>query len=111
MEKVISISALKTLVEKKIKKKILVKMMWNESEKITLFIKPNMKINSFIYDEKEGYLFYDQEGKLLDYPIPCILPEEFLVNGKVMLKGPKNRKILINNQPLSKEDILFLQEQ
>ncbi|GAB3061680.1 hypothetical protein [Virgibacillus ainsalahensis] len=110
MEESISLSALKALVDRKMKKKILVKVMWNDNEKITLFITPNMKINSFIYDEKEGYLFYDNEGKLVEYEIPCILSEDELVNGKVILKGAKDRKFMINNHPLANEDITFLRE-
>jgi len=110
MEESYSINALKALVEKKMKKKIVVKVMWNNKEKITLFLTPNMKINSFIHDEKEGYVFYDHEGKLIESMIPCILPEEFLINGKVILQGTGNKKLWINNQPLSQEDMLFLRE-
>ncbi|MFD1849786.1 hypothetical protein [Oceanobacillus bengalensis] len=108
MEEYTSLSTLKTLVEKKIKRKVLVKVMWNETEKITLFITPNMKINSFIFDQKDGYLFYDNEGKLVEKTIPCILPEENLVDGKVALEGSKGGKIRINGEHLSNEDIAFL---
>lgn len=110
MDEAISLSALKALVERKMKKKILLKIMWNDKEKITLLITPNMKINSFIYDEKEGYLFYDNEGKLIEYEIPCILSERELVNGKVILPGTKDGKSIINNYPLSNDDIIFLKE-
>ncbi|MFC4560047.1 hypothetical protein ACFO3D_17960 [Virgibacillus kekensis] len=110
MEEAVSLSALKTLVEKKVKKKILVKVMWNDVEKITLFITPKMKINSFIYDEKEGYLFYDNEGKLIEEEIPYILQEKELVDGKVILGKTKGGKPMIYNRILSTEDILFLQE-
>ncbi|MFD2043119.1 hypothetical protein ACFSTA_02225 [Ornithinibacillus salinisoli] len=110
MEETISLNALKVLVEKKMKKKILVKIMWNDNEKLTIFIIPNMKINSFIYDEKEGYLFYDQEGNLVEYAIPCILTEEYLVNGKISLEGIINRQLVVNKQPLSNEDVMFLKE-
>ncbi|MEC5425254.1 hypothetical protein QGM71_17350 [Virgibacillus sp. C22-A2] len=106
MEEAISLSALKALIEKKIKKKTLIKVMWNDVEKITLFITPNMKINSFIFDDKEGYLFYDQEGNPVSYEIPCILSESDVVNGKAMLEG----RLRIKNQPLSKEEIQFLKE-
>ncbi|WP_087972079.1 hypothetical protein [Oceanobacillus rekensis] len=109
MEETISVSTLKSFVEKKIKKKTLIKVIWNDNEKITLFITPNMKINSFIYDEKEGYLFYDQEGKPIVNDIPCILPEKELVNGKVELERIKNKKFRINNESLSSEDIAFLE--
>ncbi|WP_156288660.1 hypothetical protein [Oceanobacillus salinisoli] len=109
MEDSISLSAIKALTEKKVKKKILIKVMWNDKEKITLFITPNIKINSFIHDEKEGYLFYDQEGKLVTYEIPCILPEKDLINGKVSLVEARGR-LRINNQPLSKDDMQFLSE-
>ncbi|KKE80469.1 hypothetical protein NSA56_12075 [Oceanobacillus caeni] len=101
-----SISTLKALVEKKTKKKILVKIMWNDNEKLTLFITPNMKINSFIYDEKEGYLFYDLEGKPIKWVIPCVLSENMLMDGKALLK----EDIQINGQSLSKDDKKFLME-
>ncbi|MGY0694838.1 hypothetical protein ACW2QC_18990 [Virgibacillus sp. FSP13] len=110
MEAAISLSTLKALVEKKMKKKILVKVMWNDNEKITLFITPNMKINSFIYDEKEGYLFYDHEGKPVGYEIPCILPEKVFVNGKINMEAIQDKRLRINNQPISNEDIQFLGE-
>ncbi|WP_085992959.1 hypothetical protein [Oceanobacillus senegalensis] len=111
MKERFSISVFKNLIEKKMKKKILVKVMWNDNEKITLFITPNMKINSFINDDKEGYFFYDNEGKLVEYTIPCILAEENLVNGQVVLEGVNGRKMKVNNQLLSKEDIQFLKQQ
>ncbi|GGA80118.1 hypothetical protein [Ornithinibacillus halotolerans] len=95
----------KSLVEKKISKKILIKMMWNEQEKLTLFITPNMKINSFIYDEKEGYLFYDVAGKLIDYPIPSIITEQNMIDGEIDFQQIQKGKIQISKQRLSKEDI------
>ncbi|WP_068675457.1 hypothetical protein [Oceanobacillus sp. Castelsardo] len=100
-----SVTTLKALIEKKTKKKIMVKMMWNENEKLTLFITPNMKINSFIHDEKEGYSFYDLEGKLIKREIPCILLEKAIIDGKVLLEDLK-----INGQSLSKEDKKYLVE-
>ncbi|SHG29601.1 hypothetical protein [Ornithinibacillus halophilus] len=100
MEENLSLTALTTLVQKKIKKKILVKVIWNEQEKMTLFITPNMKINSFIYDEKEGYIFYDITGKAVDYEIPCILTEDQLIDGKVKIEGLK-----INNVAITKKDL------
>ncbi|MCJ0930462.1 hypothetical protein [Virgibacillus halodenitrificans] len=104
MEEAVSLSSLKVLVEKKIKKKTLIKVIWNEEEKITLLITPNMKINSFIYDQKEGYLFYDLEGKVIDRDIPCVLPESVMAEGKVLL----NSKLQINHQPITDEDKTFL---
>ncbi|WP_067727666.1 hypothetical protein [Oceanobacillus damuensis] len=92
MEEGISLSAMKALVEKKLKKKTIVKVMWNDTEKMTLLITPNMKINSFIYGEEEGYLFFDNEGKLIEYEIPCILSERDLIDGKVILRGIKGEK-------------------
>lgn len=102
----VSLSTLKALIEKKTKKKILIKMMWNEREKITLFITPNMKINSFIYDEKEGYLFYDTEGKPVEYQIPCIVNENELSDGKVSITDG----LRVNNLSLSNDDIEYLRE-
>ncbi|WP_163971107.1 hypothetical protein [Oceanobacillus halotolerans] len=110
MAESVSLNGLKVLIEQKMKKKILIKVMWNETEKITLFIVPNMKINSFIYDEKEGYLFYDLEGQPIEYVIPCVLTEDHLENGKVKLDGGTDQPIKINHQPLSKEDKQFLRE-
>lgn len=110
MEETISLSTLKTLVEKKLMKKTLIKVMWNDNEKITLFITPNMKINSFIYDAKEGYLFYDLAGNPITKEVPCILPEKELVNGKVMLDRIKDKKLRINNELLSNEDIAYIEE-
>jgi hypothetical protein len=102
----VSINTLKKLVEKKAKKKILIKIMWNEVEKLTLFITPNMKINSFIHDEKEGYLFYDHEGKQINDEVPCILSQNNLSEGKVMLDGD----LQINGEALIKEDMNFLKK-
>ena len=106
MQETFPLSTWKALVEMKTKKKILIKMIWNDQEKITLFITPNMKINSFIYDDKEGYLFYDVAGKLIDYTIPSIITEKDLLQGEVNLSGEV--KPMISGHPLSKEDIQFL---
>ncbi|WP_249870073.1 hypothetical protein [Oceanobacillus saliphilus] len=110
MNEGISLLALKALIERKRKKKLHVKVMWNDIEKITLLITPNMKINSFIYDEKEGYLFYDIVGKVIEYEIPCILSERDFVDGKVIMHRLKNGKLMINNYSLSDEDMKFLSE-
>ncbi|WP_047985492.1 hypothetical protein [Ornithinibacillus californiensis] len=97
----ISLLEWKALVEKKLKKKVIIKIIWNEQEKITLLITPNMKINSFIHDEKEGYLFYDIEGKLVEYAIPSILTEKDLVEGKIVF----HKNLKINGQSVSEEEI------
>ncbi|OZU87562.1 hypothetical protein CIL03_15835 [Virgibacillus indicus] len=110
MLETVALNALKALTEKKTKKKVFIKIIWNDNEKITLFITPNMKINSFIYDEKEGYLFYDHEGKPVEKTIPCILPEEELENGQVKLEGFKTGKLLVNNERLAKDDLVFLSD-
>ncbi|GAA0594367.1 hypothetical protein GCM10009001_08070 [Virgibacillus siamensis] len=110
MEEAISLNALKALAEKKLNKKILIKIMWNDNEKLTLFITPNMKINSFIYDKKEGYLFYNNDGNLVERDIPCVLTEKDFADGKVMLEGTDGGRVKINNEPLSNEDIAFLKE-
>ncbi|WP_096273371.1 hypothetical protein [Paucisalibacillus globulus] len=109
MQESIPLTTWKALVENKTKKKILIKMIWNDQEKITLLITPNMKINSFIYDEIEGYLFYDVVGNLIDYAIPSILTERVLVDGQVKL--PNEEKIIINGVPLTRKDIEFLRGQ
>ncbi|GAB3805978.1 hypothetical protein [Virgibacillus kimchii] len=107
MAETISISTLQSYTAKKLKKKILIKVIWNEQGKVTLFITPNMKISSFIFDEKEGYLFYDQEGKQVNYDIPCILAPENIKDGQVKLDG----NLQINGSPLTNEDITFLKEE
>lgn len=107
----ISIQQLKTFVENKTGKKVLVKIIWNESGKMTLFIKPNMKVNSFIWDEKDGYLFFDSNGKILNEPIPCMIPEEYLVEGKASFEGIEKGKILFENKRLSKKETTQLQQQ
>lgn len=99
-----SIQTLKALVEKKLMKNVLLKVIWNDQEKITLFITPNMKINSFIYDKKEGYIFFDNEGKQITQEIPCVLSEEIFVDGIILL----NNQLKINGKSLQKEDKLFL---
>jgi len=109
MENHLSLSKLKTLTEKKIKKKILIKFIWDDNEKITLLITPNMKINSFIHEE-EGYVFYDEEGKRITYEIPFIVPEEETIDGKVKLRKTNSGRFKIYNKPLTDEDILFLKE-
>ncbi|WP_026909107.1 hypothetical protein [Paucisalibacillus globulus] len=108
MQETSPLTTWKSLVEKKTQKKVLIKMIWNDQEKITLFITPNMKINSFIFDEKEGYLFYDIAGKLIEYTIPSIITEKNLVNGEINLAG--EIKPTISGQPLTMEDIHFLRE-
>lgn len=110
MRTTIPLTALKAMTEKKTRKKTIIKLIWMDNEKLTLFITPNMKINSFIFDEKEGYLLYDNEGKLIEKTIPCILPEEELENGQVKLEGLENGRLLINNDCLSKDDLKFLRE-
>lgn len=111
MKEGISITSLQKLVEKKTNKKLFVKMMWNESEKIILFFQPKMKINSFIYDEKEGYLFFDEKGNMLNEPLPCIIPEKYLIAGQISLEALQNGDIIIQGNPLSKEDLLFFEKQ
>jgi len=107
MEQSISISNLKTHIEKKLKKKMIIKVIWNEQGKLTLFITPNLKISSFIYDEKEGYLFYDQEGNQVNQEIPCILAPDNMIDGQVKLDG----NLKINGVPLTKEDHIYLQKE
>lgn len=101
-----SIQTLKALVEKKLKKKVLLKVIWNDQEKITLFITPNMKINSFIYEEKDGYIFFDNEGKQITQELPCVLSEDLLIDGAVVLKD----SLFINGERLTKEDRQYLQK-
>ena len=107
MEDTVSVSALKKLLENKSRKKILIKVMWSEEDKVTLFILPNMKINSFIHDEKEGYLFYDHEGNPIKNDIPCVLSQHDFADGKVKLDG----SLKIYGKNLSKEDIHFLKKE
>ena len=107
MKETVSIHALKTLIEKKTKKKTLIKVMWNDNDKLTLFITPNIKINSFIYDEKEGYLFYDHDGKQVKHEIPCVVTQNELEEGQVILEN----NLQINGEPLSQEDVNFLKEE
>lgn len=83
-------------------------MIWNEQEKVVLFITPNMKINSFIFDEKEGYLFFDHAGKEITYSIPSLLTEDDLNDGQIDLQLVEKGKIQINKEPLTKEDIQLL---
>lgn len=104
MEETVSLRDLKAFVEKKTKKKTILKVIWNDQEKITLLITPNMKINSFILDEKEGYLFYDVEGKLVQQAIPCVLPEAVVTGDKVRL----DKSIKILGDSLTKADKALL---
>lgn len=104
MEETVSLRELKAYVEKKTSKKTILKVIWNDQEKITLLITPNMKINSFILDEKEGYVFYDLEGKPIQQAIPCVLPEAAIHGDKVNL----NKHIKIMDQALSKEEVALL---
>jgi hypothetical protein len=104
MEETVSLRELKAYVEKKTSKKTILKVMWNDQEKITLLITPNMKINSFILDEKEGYVFYDLEGKPIQQAIPCVLPEAAVHGANVTL----TKQIKMMDQALSKEDMAAL---
>lgn len=104
MQETVSLRDLKAFVEKKTKKKTILKVIWNEQEKITLLTTPNMKINSFIVDEKEGYLFYDVAGKPVEQAIPCVLPESVMLGDQITLSG----MIIVNGQPLTKEDLASL---
>jgi hypothetical protein len=103
----ISISTLKSYIEKKLKKKILIKVIWNDQGKLTLFITPNMKISSFIYDKKEGYLFYDQDGKQVNYEIPCMLTPDNVTDGQVKLNG----NLQISGASLTNEDTTLLKKE
>src|SRR5690625_833128 len=103
----ISISTLKSYIEKKLKKKILIKVIWNDQGKLTLFITPNMKISSFIYDENEGYLFYDQDGKQVKFEIPCILSPINVIDGQVKL----DENLRIDGTPLTNDDKIFLKKE
>jgi len=57
MEETVSIHALKTLIEKKTKKKILIKVIWNDYEKLTLFITPNIK-STLLYMTKKKVICF-----------------------------------------------------
>ncbi|WP_164219769.1 hypothetical protein [Virgibacillus sp. YIM 98842] len=107
MSESISMPAFKTYIEKKLKKKIIIKVIWNDQGKLTLFTTPNMKISSFIYDEREGYLFYDQDGKEVNDHIPCILAAENLIDGQIKLDS----SLRINGAPLTKEEKTFLKKE
>lgn len=101
----ISILEWKVFVEKIRKKKMLVKLIWNDTEKLTLFISPNIKVNSFIIDEKEGYLFYDIEGKQIMNPIPSIIPSSALIDGQIPVKAIAEGKVTLYGKRLSKQEI------
>ncbi|GLO65452.1 MULTISPECIES: hypothetical protein [Oceanobacillus] len=109
MNKEITLQQWKSFVEQKINKKLIIKMLWNEREKMTLLLVPNMKINSVIHDDNEGYLFYDIAGKHVNYPIPSILPDNLFIDGKINLAHIKSGYIQINQEPLSKKDIQLLE--
>lgn len=107
MSDTVSTNIFKKLVEKKLKKKTILKIMWNEGDKLTLFITPNTKINSFIHDEKEGYLFFDHEGNPVNYKIPCVLSQMEMADGQVKLNG----NLQIMGYSLSEIDIKFLKKE
>ncbi|GGP09328.1 hypothetical protein [Oceanobacillus neutriphilus] len=101
----ISILEWKVFVEKKRKKKMLVKLIWNDTDKLTLLISPNIKVNSFIIDEKEGYLFYDIEGKQIMNPIPSIIPSSALIDGQIPVKAISSGKVTLYGERLSKQEM------
>lgn len=108
MNNEITLQQWKAFVEEKINKKLIIKMLWNDQEKMTLLLVPNMKINSVIHDDNEGYLFYDIAGKRVSYPIPSILPDKFFINGKINLDHIKSGNIQINQESLANKDIQLL---
>ncbi|WP_152658081.1 hypothetical protein [Oceanobacillus sp. CFH 90083] len=105
MEESISILKWKAFVENKQKKKTVVKVIWNDTDKLTLLILPNMKINSFITDEKEGYLFYNMEGKLLSEPLPSIIPGSALKDGQILVQAIAAGQVTAWGQKISKKEI------
>ncbi|GIO21526.1 hypothetical protein [Oceanobacillus sp. J11TS1] len=105
MQDNISILEWKAFVEKKRKNKILMKLIWNDIDKLTLLITPNMKVNSFIIDEKEGYLFYDIEGKPITKPVPSIIPSSALKDGQIRLKAISDGEVTLYGERLSKQEI------
>ncbi|MFS0752384.1 hypothetical protein [Oceanobacillus sp. 1P07AA] len=109
MNKEITLQQWKSFVEEKTRKKLIIKMLWNEREKMTLLLVPNMKINSVIHDDNEGYLFYDIAGERVRYPIPSILPDNLFIDGKINLDHIKSGDIQINQEPLTKKDIQLLE--
>ncbi|MCT1903088.1 hypothetical protein [Oceanobacillus sojae] len=105
MQDNISILEWKVFVEKKQKKKMLVKLIWNDTDKLTLLISPNIKVNSFIIDEKEGYLFYDMEGKQIMNPLPSIIPGSALIDGQIPVKAISAGEVTLYGERLSKQEI------
>ncbi|WP_339184648.1 hypothetical protein [Oceanobacillus sp. FSL W7-1293] len=105
MEESISILKWKAFVENKQRKKLLVKVIWNDTDKLTLLITPNMKVNAFIKDEKEGFLFYDIEGEPISGPIPSILPSNALENGQILLKAISDGTVTVYGEKINKNEM------
>lgn len=105
MEESISILKWKSFIENKQRKKLLVKVIWNDTDKLTLLIPPNMKVNAFIKDEKEGYLFYDMEGKPISDFIPSIIPSSALKDGQILLTAISDGTVTVYKEQISKNDI------
>ncbi|MEK4300858.1 hypothetical protein MKY30_15965 [Oceanobacillus sp. FSL W8-0428] len=105
MQDNISILEWKVFVEKKRKKKMLVKLIWSDTDKLTLIISPNIKVNSFIIDEKEGFLFYDIEGEQITDPIPSIIPGSALIDGQIPVKAISDGNVTLYGKSLSNQEI------
>ncbi|MFD1415557.1 hypothetical protein [Oceanobacillus jeddahense] len=105
MEESISILKWKAFVENKQRKKLLVKLIWNDIDKLTLLLPPNIKVNAFIKDEKEGYLFYDMEGNPISSPIPSIIPSSALKDGQILLKALNDGQVTVYGKKINKKEI------
>ncbi|WP_080873969.1 hypothetical protein [Oceanobacillus timonensis] len=110
MEDSISILEWKAFVENKQKKKMVVKVIWNDTDRLTLLITPNMKVHSFILDEKEGYLFYDSEGKQITNPVPSIIPSNAFIDGQIERRAISEGKVTFFGERLSKHDLNALNQ-
>lgn len=109
MQDHISILQWKSFVETRQKKKLLVKLIWNDTDKLTLLLSPDMKVNSFIYDEKEGYLFYDMEGSSITSPIPSIIPNQAITtDGQILLKAIADGRVSLFGKSLSRKELAEL---
>ncbi|MFD1065840.1 hypothetical protein [Oceanobacillus locisalsi] len=110
MQDNISILEWKAFVENKRKNKMVVKVIWNDTDRLTLLITPNMKVHSFILDEKEGYLLYDSEGKQITAPVPSIIPNDAFTDGQIEQRAISEGKVTFYGERLSKQDLQLLNQ-
>lgn len=112
MTKSISLDAITKLVEKKTGKKVKLQT-YNATDDyfigtVKLILDKNVNFSKIIFSEDGGIDIIDNRGRNIANSLHCLLFDEQLVDGKVLVEGIKNGVLILDNEIPTEEDLAFL---